>query len=155
MDPRLTVRSASASPLDGAELRSVNEETIRQLVHGFYDAVRNDLVIGPIFMRQIEPGRWPHTLTHMCDFWSSMLLNTRRYEGRPLRPHLAIEGLGEAHFRRWLTLFRTTVGELCPPDIAALFMDRALRVAHSFRLAIAFHCGEDSLSVQPIREESL
>ncbi|MDH7799191.1 MULTISPECIES: hypothetical protein [unclassified Beijerinckia] len=54
-----------------------------------------------------------------------------------------------------MTLFRETVRDLCPPDAAALFLDRALRIAHSFRLAIAFHHGENAMEMQPILEECL
>ncbi|MFZ5673247.1 MAG: group III truncated hemoglobin [Pseudomonadota bacterium] len=91
----------------------------------------------------------------MCDFWSAILLRTGRYDGRPLPPHLAIPGLGEEHFRRWLTLFRETVARLCPPEVARLFLDHALRIAHSFRLAIALNLGEDTISIAPVTEPQL
>jgi hemoglobin len=91
----------------------------------------------------------------MCDFWSATLLRTDRYEGRPLQPHLALPDIGEAHFRRWLGLFRDTVQRICPDDVATLFMERALRIAHSFRMAIAFHHGASTLAVEPIRADSL
>jgi len=91
----------------------------------------------------------------MCDFWSATLPRTGRYDGRPLPPHLAIPGLGEEHFRRWLTLFRETVARLCPPEVARLFLDRAFRIAHSFRLAIAFNRGEDTISIAPVTEQQL
>jgi hemoglobin len=83
------------------------------------------------------------------------LLRTARYDGRPLPSHLAIAGLGEAHFRRWLKLFRATVRRICPPDIAELFMNRALRIAHSFRMAVAFSRGEPTIGVEPIAENDL
>lgn len=69
-------------------------------------------------------------------------------------PHLVIPGLGEQHFRCWLTLFRATVSRICPPDVAALFMERALRIAHSFRLAIAFNRGENTVGVKPILDKA-
>lgn len=142
--------------VDGRPLPEVLDEAmIRSVVHGFYDEILRDDLLGPIFSGVIPPDEWPHHLAKMCDFWSSTLLRTGRYEGRPLPPHLAIPGLGEAHFRRWLSLFRATVARLCPPDVARLFMDRALRIAHSFRLAIAFNRGDNSLLVEPITEESL
>ncbi|MCA0317213.1 MAG: group III truncated hemoglobin [Proteobacteria bacterium] len=134
---------------------SLDEAMIEAVVHGFYDEIRADELLGPVFNAAIAEQDWPHHLAKMCDFWSATLLRTSRYEGRPLPPHLAIPGLGEAHFRRWLTLFRSTVRRLCPPEVAELFMDRAMRIAHSFRLAIAFHRSEDSLSVRPIHEDSL
>ena len=142
--------------IDGVPLPEVLDEAmVHAVVHGFYDRIRTDDLLGPIFNSRIAPDEWPHHLGKMCDFWSSTLLRTGRYEGRPLPPHLAIPGLGEVHFRRWLTLFRATVRRLCPPDVAALFMDRALRIAHSFRLAVAFNRGESSMDIMPIYEESL
>ncbi|HEV2571395.1 MAG TPA: group III truncated hemoglobin [Beijerinckiaceae bacterium] len=134
---------------------ALDEAMIHAVVHGFYDKIRSDDLLGPIFNGAIAPGDWSHHLAKMCDFWSSTLLRTGRYEGHPLRPHLVLPGLGEEHFRRWLTLFRATVQNLCPPDVAALFLDRALRIGHSFRLAIAFHRGENATQLQPILEESL
>jgi hemoglobin len=133
----------------------LDEEMIRAVVHRFYDAVRDDDLLSPVFNGAIPPQGWPPHLAKMCDFWSSLLLRTGRYDGRPLPPHLALPGLGEAHFRRWLTLFRDTVRSTCPPEVAALFMDRALRIAHSFRLAIAFRRGEDTLAIRPILEADL
>ena len=124
-------------------------------VHVFYDGIRADDLLGPIFNAAIAPDDWPRHLARMCDFWSATLLRTGRYDGRPLPPHLAIPGLGEAHFRRWLSLFRATVTRLCPDEVARLFMDRALRIAHSFRLAIAFSRDEDTLGVAPITAENL
>jgi hemoglobin len=142
--------------LDGKLLPAVlDEEMIRRVVHSFYEQIRRDDLIGPIFNAAIAPEQWPHHLSKMCDFWSSTLLRTERYEGRPLPPHLAIPGLAEEHFRRWLELFRITVRECCPAEVASLFMDRALRIAHSFRLAIAFSRGESSLEIAPILEDSL
>ena len=142
--------------IDGVPLPEVLDEAmVHAVVHGFYDEIRRDALLGPVFNSRIAPEAWPVHLAKMCDFWSSMLLRTGRYDGRPLPPHLAIPGLGEAHFRRWLTLFRATVRRLCPPDVAALFMDRALRIAHSFRLAVAFSRGENSVEIEPILEDSL
>lgn len=142
--------------VDGRPLPDVLDEAmISAVVHGFYDAIRADDLLGPIFNAAIAPDDWPRHLARMCDFWSATLLRTGRYDGRPLPPHLAIPGLGEAHFRRWLSLFRATVTRLCPDEVARLFMDRALRIAHSFRLAIAFSRDEDTLGVAPITAENL
>ena len=133
----------------------LDEPMIHDVVHGFYAEIRKDDLLGPIFNAAIVSEAWPRHLGKMCDFWSSTLLRSGRYEGRPLPPHLAIPGLGEEHFRRWLTLFRATVRRICPPDVAALFMERALRIAHSFRLAVAFNRGEDTVGIRPILEQSL
>lgn len=142
--------------VDGTPLPdSLDEAMIRDVVHGFYDEVRRDPLLGPVFNGAITPEEWPAHLDKLCDFWSATLLRTGRYAGRPLPPHLRIPGLGEDHFRRWLGLFRDTVRRRCPPEAAALFMDRALRIAHSFRLAVAFNRGEDTTRIAPITEDGL
>ena len=142
--------------IDGIPLPELlDEQMVRDVVHGFYDAIREDALLGPVFMGRIACHAWPVHLAKMCDFWSATLLRTDRYDGRPLPPHLVIPGLDEQHFRRWLQLFRLTVRRICPPDVAALFMSRALRIAHSFRLAIAFHRGESTMGVHPIGEDGL
>lgn len=140
----------------GAERRpgsTITEENIRRLVHGFYAAVRTDEVIGPVFAREIAPDDWPVHLAKMCDFWSSVLLKTARYEGRPLPPHLRLPDISDAHFSRWLALFRATARDCFSPDGAAAVIALAERIAHSFRMAIAFHRGEDSLAVRPLPAE--
>ncbi len=142
--------------IDGQTLPDqLDEAMIHAVVHGFYDEIRKDALLGPIFNGAIAADAWPRHLARMCDFWSATLLRSGRYEGRPLPPHLAIPELEEAHFRRWLSLFHMTVERLCPPEIADLFLSRALRIAHSFRLAIAFHRGENSLGIAPIGRDSL
>lgn len=149
-------RNRQTIVVDGVPLPHLLDETmIHEVVYGFYDEIRKDDLLGSIFNGAIPPQQWSEHLAKMCGFWSAMLLRTGRYEGRPLAPHLAIPGLGEEHFRRWLMLFRVTVNRTCPPEVAALFIDRALRIAHSFRLAVAFNRGENTVHVKPILEETL
>jgi hemoglobin len=142
--------------IDGRPLpEMLDEQMIHDVVHGFYDKIRADDLLGPIFDSVIKDEDWPTHLQKMCDFWSSGFLRTVRYAGQPLKPHLIIPDIGEEHFRRWLTLFRATVRVVCPPPVAAIFMDRAIRIAHSFRLARAFHHGESTLDIRPILEGTL
>lgn len=142
--------------IDGKLLPEVlDEETIHAVVHGFYARIRKDDLLAPLFDAFIKPEDWPDHLDKMCDFWSATLLRTDRYAGRPLPPHLAIPELEEKHFRRWLSLFRQTVISLCEPEVADLFMDRAMRIAHSFRLAIGFQRGEDTMAITPIGRANL
>lgn len=147
----IPVRSAAPSPLDGAALASVNEETIRRLVHGFYDAVLQDNLIGPIFSREVEQDRWPAHLEKMCAFWSSLLLKTRRYQGRPLRPHLLIAELKDEHFQRWISLFAATAKRVFNAEDAEAVAGVAMRIANSFRLSIALHRGEDTTRLLPLK----
>lgn len=118
----------------------VTEAMIEALVRAFYMKVRNDEVLGPIFNTRIED--WEAHLDKLCAFWSSVVLMTGRYKGRPMPVHAAIPEISEAHFERWLGLFRETARSICPPPAAALFIDRADRIAESLHLGIRLHRGE-------------
>ena len=132
----------------------LTEELIRAVVEAFYAQARRDPVIGPVFNRVIPNEAWPHHLDTITDFWSSMLLGTGRYGGRPMPKHMAIPELSDAHFMRWLRLFRETVDALCPPDIAALFTERSERIGNSFRMNIAMRRGDDITLMGPLKREA-
>ncbi len=131
----------------------LDEAMIRAVVDSFYADVRRDPLIGPIFNRIIAPEAWPHHLDLIADFWSSMLLGTGRYGGRPLPKHMAIPELADAHFMRWLALFRRTVTEICPPAVAELFIERSERIGNSFRMNLAMRRGEDIRTMTPLPRE--
>lgn len=114
---------------------SVTEESILLLVRTFYDRARQDELIGPVFNREVED--WETHIATIADFWSALILRTRRYNGRPMRPHLMLK-LEPQHFDRWLELFRQTAREIyTEPHIADGFIERANRIADSFQMAIA------------------
>lgn len=134
----------------------VTEEMIHAVVHGFYGKIRQDPALGPIFTKVIAPEAWPAHLEKMCDFWSSVLLMTGRFHGAPMPAHARIEtpdggGVNERHFARWLHLFAETVNELCPPEAAALFQQKARLIAQSLQLGIAASRGH----IPPISDVAL
>ena len=71
---------------------------------------------------------WDAHLDELCAFWSSVTLMTGRYKGTPMQAHAALTEITLAHFERWLALFQFTASKTCPPDAAALFVDRANRI---------------------------
>lgn len=115
----------------------LSEALVRDLVFGFYDRVRADPTLGPIFDGVIGDG-WDEHLAKMCDFWSSVTMMTGRYAGKPMAAHLRLEGVRPEHFDTWLALFRQTAAEVCPGDLSDLFIDRAERIAESFQLGMFF-----------------
>ncbi|MGX7743644.1 group III truncated hemoglobin [Rhodopseudomonas parapalustris] len=117
----------------------VTDEQIAHLVRTFYSRARSDEVIGPIFDRAVHD--WDHHIAQISDFWSSMLLKTGRYGGRPMRPHLMLN-LAPEHFDRWLKLFEATATELFAPELATEFIIRARRIADSFEMGIATKQGK-------------
>ena len=112
----------------------IDEAMIESLVRQFYDRVREDALIGPIFAARITD--WEPHLARMCAFWSSVALMTGRYHGQPMPVHLRLP-IDARHFDRWIALFEQTAREVCPPPAAAHFIERAHRIAESLELGIA------------------
>ncbi|MBN9527272.1 MAG: group III truncated hemoglobin [Alphaproteobacteria bacterium] len=112
----------------------IDEAMIERLVYGFYDRVRADDMLGPVFAERIAD--WGPHLGRMVQFWSSVALMTGAYHGQPMRVHLPLPIDGR-FFDRWLQLFEQTADELCPPAAARHFVERARRIAESLELGIA------------------
>ena len=53
-----------------------------------------------------------------------------------MQKHLALP-VEAAHFDRWLQLFRQTAREVCTPKAAAVFVERAERIARSIEMGVA------------------
>lgn len=147
----MTAPDTPSSTSQGAHPEGLDEAGVRRLVHTFYARVQKDAVLGPIFSGRIAEDAWPVHLARMCDFWSSVLLKSGRYEGRPLPPHIALgSDAGDSQFARWLALFRPTALEVLPPAAAQQAIAHAERMAHSFRISIAIHNGDDATRIRPI-----
>ena len=111
----------------------LNEAILTALVHRFYDKVRADPVLGPIFATRITD--WEPHLARMVDFWGSVALMTGCYHGSPVARHADLP-VTWAHFERWLVLFRATADQVCQPAGAAHVIARAERIARSLNFAI-------------------
>lgn len=126
----------SARPAMTAALMAetgLNEAMLTTLVHRFYDKVRADPVLDPIFAARIID--WKPHLARMVEFWGSVALMTGCYHGSPVSKHADLP-VTWAHFERWLVLFRETAGQVCPPAGAVHVIARAERIARSLNFAI-------------------
>ncbi|MGZ9114188.1 MAG: group III truncated hemoglobin [Brevundimonas sp.] len=112
----------------------IDEPMIARLVDAFYDRVRLDPLIGPVFSDRIRD--WGPHLEQMKLFWSSVALMSGVYHGRPMPKHLPLP-VDARHFDRWLELFEAAAADVCPPAAAAHFIERARRIAESLELGIA------------------
>ena len=116
----------------------ISEEALKELVDSFYAKVRNDPLIGPVFERAI--GDWEAHLEQLQAFWSSVMLSTGRYKGRPLPAHIKhADSISGESFDRWLALWGATTNEMLDPASAAALQDKAARIAESLSLGIEFH----------------
>lgn len=107
----------------------IDEGMIRTLVDTFYDTVRGDDLLGPVFARHVAD--WSMHLPKMYAFWSTVVLRTGRYAGRPLEAHQRLPGLTQAHFDRWITLWTQTVARVVPATSRDAFVVPATRMASS------------------------
>lgn len=83
-----------------------NLEDIVVFVDSFYDKVRSDDVIGPVFDAVIKDWR-PH-LDKMYQFWNAALFGVPGFKGNPFARHAPLS-LEKKHFDRWLVLFKETI----------------------------------------------
>jgi hemoglobin len=116
----------------------LTETDLHALVDRFYTRVRADPQIGPVFNAAVED--WDEHLATLAHFWSSVMLATGRYKGNPLAVHLR-QPIEPEMFARWLEIWGETVGEMFPPEIAALFRAKAARIAESLKLGLFFKPG--------------
>ncbi len=111
---------------------TLDRAAIATLVNEFYDEVRRDAELFPLFNQAIGDNWGPH-LERMVDFWSTVMLGSRNFQGNVFGKHMLLGGVQPDHFRRWLALFEATTGRLFAPELAAEFMTVARRIGGSLQ----------------------
>ena len=116
----------------------IEEADIERLVRTFYGRAREDEILGPVFAAHVDD--WEHHLLRIQDFWSSVVHRSGRYRGRPVPAHVPLP-IDATHFDRWLELFEKTARDVCRPQAADIFIERARMIAASLEMAMATHAG--------------
>ncbi len=80
---------------------------IKLLVDEFYNKVKEDPLLSPIFYAAIQ-DHWPKHLEKMYRFWQTVLLEEHTYFGSPFPPHANLR-VNQSHFDRWLALWSEVV----------------------------------------------
>jgi hemoglobin len=109
-------------------------EDIKLLVDTFYNRIRTDELLAPIFNERIQDN-WPVHLDKMYKFWQTVLLEEHTYFGSPFMPHAHLP-VGHQHFAAWLALFNKTVDELFTGTKADEAKWRAAKMAELFEAKI-------------------
>lgn len=120
---------------------AIDHELVNRLVRTFYERIRADATLGPIFNHRIGEEWEPH-LVKMVSFWSSITMLTGEYKGQPMLVHLPMKEVKAQDFDVWLGLFRQTAEEVCGPEVAPIFIDKAERIAESLKLGMFFKPAE-------------
>jgi hemoglobin len=111
-----------------------NRQDIEAVVSVFYEKVKQDPLIGPVFLEQAKVD-WATHLPKIYNFWESLLFGKEVYFGRPFPPHYELD-LKLEHFQRWLQLFFATVDEHAQGEKAEEIKARALMIGKNFHSRI-------------------
>ena len=120
----------------------ITVEDIEHLVYTFYDKVRSDELIGPVFNDRIE-DRWPEHLSKMIRFWQTVLLGQHTYQGAPFAPHATLP-VEKKHFDRWLELFYENIDAQFTGEKVTEAKWRASKMAEMFQYKIAYFRSNNS-----------
>jgi len=103
---------------------------IKLFVDEFYNKVRKDELIGPVFSSVINDDWEPH-LNKMYTFWNAALFGVAGFKGNPFAKHAPLP-IAQQHFDRWLELFNATINNHFDGPIAEDAKHRAALMAEMF-----------------------
>ena len=112
-------------------------DDIKVLVNSFYEDVRKDSLLGPIFNTIIQ-DRWPEHLNKMYRFWQTVLLNEHTYSGSPFLPHAKLD-VDQLHFDRWLEMWHQNIDSRFEGEIAKEAKWRGDKMAVMFLSKISYY----------------
>jgi hemoglobin len=118
-----------------------SRKDIEILVAEFYEKVKADETLGPVFT-EVARINWEKHLPLMCDFWENAILFTGTYQGNPMDLHTHLHKampLLQFHFQKWNQLFINTVDELFKGEKALLAKQRALKISEVLQSKILDH----------------
>lgn len=115
----------------------LNLDDVKTLVDDFYDKVRNDALLAPIFNKVIG-NNWPAHLAKMYGFWQTILLETPAYSGSPFLKHANLP-IAKEHFDTWINLFYATVDEHFMGAKADEAKWRAARMSEMFQYKLDYY----------------
>lgn len=124
------------------EVREIkSREDVFLLVSTFYNKIKKDDFIGPIFLEIIPEDEWNPHIEKLTDFWESNLFFKRNYKGNPMKAHKDVDrhfnnSLTQKHFGKWLELWFSTVDTLFFGDKAREAKERARNIASILFLRI-------------------
>ncbi|WP_299249677.1 group III truncated hemoglobin [uncultured Cytophaga sp.] len=112
----------------------INLADIKLLVDDFYDKVKIDPLLGPVFNGVLK-DHWPEHMEKLYRFWQTILLEEHTYHGSPFVPHAQLP-IEKKHFDRWIKLFEETVDDHFIGEKATEAKWRANKMAEMFQYRI-------------------
>jgi hemoglobin len=112
---------------------TLDASKISLLVDRFYEKVRADPLIGPVFNAAVHD--WDDHKRTLTSFWCSVTLRTSSYRGNPMAVH-RMQPIRLEHFERWLALWRVATHEALNETDARQMIEHADRIGRSLRLGL-------------------
>ena len=120
----------------------LNLTDVKQLVDTFYEKVREDELLNPIFNNVIKE-HWPEHQEKMYKFWQTILLEEHTYFGSPFVPHAQLP-VEKEHFDRWLQLFFSNIDDQFEGKKAQEAKWRGQKMAEMFQMKIEMNKNSNS-----------
>lgn len=116
-----------------------NEKDVNLLVRTFYQKVREDELLGPIFNGTITD--WESHFVHLTNFWMTNLFFRKKYHGDPMQKHIEVDQgphgtINEMHFGVWLNLWYQTLDELFEGEVTQMAKKRARNMGTFIHLKV-------------------
>ncbi|PCH73990.1 MAG: globin family protein [Rhodobacteraceae bacterium] len=117
---------------------AITRPEIDMVVKRFYARVRENPVIGPVFLESLTASRdvWDPHEAKIADFWANAILFERSYDGNPMMVHSGISAIKPEMFDVWLDLFADTLRQTLPEPTAAAWEALARRIGRGLRMGV-------------------
>ncbi len=116
-----------------------NRKDIYLLVKAFYVKLMKDELLSHFFEDFSNPELLETHLQTLVNFWDNILFYSGGYRKNAMEPHLKLQQtkpFNSNHFKRWLSIFNSTVDELFEGEIAHAAKTRALSIATVMEIKI-------------------
>lgn len=117
----------------------VTRDQIQHVVAVFYERIRNDAHLGPIFATHVTD--WGPHEEKITDFWANAILHERGYDGNPMQKHMQAGNVEPAHFRIWLATFDDVLHSELPVEAAQSWSALAYRIGRGLQYGLQDYKG--------------
>ncbi|HEX2727945.1 MAG TPA: group III truncated hemoglobin [Beijerinckiaceae bacterium] len=114
----------------------VTEPMVQNLIAAFYEKVKRDPMLGPVF-DAIIGHEWDAHIEKITSFWLFVTGLGKGYRTRDFMPaHVRHPTIRASLLPRWLDLFRETASDICPPAAARVLIEIAEGMADSIGISL-------------------
>ncbi|MGI0438917.1 group III truncated hemoglobin [Helicobacter himalayensis] len=119
-------------------MSEITHDSIAKLMDIFYEKVRKDANLAPIFNAKIgeSDSKWQHHKKHIGNFWKQMLLGESTFNGQPLKKHLELPPFPRERFDDWLALFEESLHQVYDEPTSAHILEVVRGIAGRFQMMI-------------------